>query len=139
MREKRRQKRFSVDFMDIRGNILFSTDVQLLNISHGGVSFSINKNLNVGGMYVLRLESKDKTLYLRGTIVWAKVNEMHQEHDNIIPNCTVGMKFTKVRAHQQRGIQSLIQDNVVDYQMDMVGFTWSFKNSSRFLPLPDIE
>lgn len=130
MREKRQQKRFAVvDFLDIRGNILFSTDVRILNISLGGVSFSINKNLNVGGIYVLRLESKDKTLYLRGTIVWAKMNGIRQEHDNIIPHCTVGMKFTNVRTHQQKGIEGLIKDNFIDYQMDMVRFTWSFKKS----------
>ena len=76
MENKRRYQRFSVDFLDIHGKILFSsTSIKVLNISIGGISFSTDKCLTKGGVYVLKLERKSSILYLEGTIVWSEVNK----------------------------------------------------------------
>jgi hypothetical protein len=113
---RRRYQRFPVDFMDICGKILFSTNIKVLNISVGGISFSTDKRLTKGGVYVLRLERKSTTLYLEGTISWSKVNKNIPEEGNLLHPYIIGMKFKHSSDVQRRQIEKFIKDNFVDYQ-----------------------
>jgi len=116
MEEKRHYQRFSMDFIDIHGRILFSTHIRVLNISIGGISFSTDRLLATGGVYVLKLESKGSTLYLEGTIVWSKLNENSREDGNLIRTYTVGMKFLHDSDTQRRELEKFIKGNYIGYQ-----------------------
>jgi hypothetical protein len=116
MKEKRRHQRFSVDSMKIYGKILFLSDIRVLNISVGGAAFSIDRPINEGGVYILRLESKGRVLHLQGRIVWSKLNESIQEDGNIIRNYTIGMKFLNLSDSRRRDIEKFIKENFLDYQ-----------------------
>ena len=115
MQQKRQYERFSVDFMDIHGKILFRSDVRILNISVGGVSFHSDKLLKIGGTYVLRLESKGTILHLQGIVIWTKLNETSQKKRHTILAYAIGMKFTHVSANRQKEIKQFIQDNLKDH------------------------
>ena len=116
MKERRRHKRYSVDFQDIHGKILFSRNIQILNISVGGVSFTIDKSLNIGGIYVLRIESRGRALHLRGTIVWSKLSKERKQNGKTILMYTAGMKFLSLAADRMNEIETFINENVIDYQ-----------------------
>jgi hypothetical protein len=116
MENKRRYQRFPVDFMDICGKILFSTDIKVLNISIGGISFGTDKRLTKGGVYVLRLERKSSILYLEGTILWSKLNKDIPEDRNLVHPYIVGMKFKHSSDTQGREIEKFIKDNFIEYQ-----------------------
>jgi c-di-GMP-binding flagellar brake protein YcgR len=116
MENKRRYERFSVDFMDIHGKILFSTNIKVLNISIDGISFSTDKCLTKGGVYVLKLETKGSILYLEGTILWSKVNKNIQKDGDVIRTYTLGMKFLHASDTQRREIEKFIKDNYLAYQ-----------------------
>jgi PilZ domain-containing protein len=116
MEEKRRYKRFSVHFLDIQGKILFSTNIKVLNISVGGVSFSTDKRLTKGGIYVLRLGRKESILYLEGTILWSKLNKNVPEDRNVVHPYIFGMKFSHSSDTQLREIERFIKENFIDYQ-----------------------
>ena len=75
MEEKRRDKRFSVNIMEINGKMVLATYVEILDISIGGVSFKANRRLNMGSEYSLRMESGDTELTVRGIIVRATLSE----------------------------------------------------------------
>jgi hypothetical protein len=116
MENKRRYKRYSVDFLDINGKILFSTNIKVLNISLGGVSFSTDKRLATGGVYVLRLESKNSKLFLEGTIIWSKLNKNIPEDTKLVHPYILGMKFSHSSDYQRSEIEKFIKDNFIDYQ-----------------------
>jgi hypothetical protein len=116
MGNRRSYQRFSVDFMDISGKILFSTNIKVLNISVGGISFGTDKHLAKGGVYVLRLERKGAILYLEGTILWSKLNKNISEDRNLVRPYTVGMKFKHSSDTKRREIEEFIKDNFIDYQ-----------------------
>lgn len=116
MENKRRYQRFYVDFLDISGKILFSTNIKVLNISVDGVSFSTGKQLTPGGIYVLRLERRNSVLYLEGTIVWTKSNSNITEDRNLVHPFIFGMKFNHSSDTQKREIEKFIKDNFIDYQ-----------------------
>jgi len=116
MNERRRHKRYFVNFQDIHGKILFSSKIQILNISVGGVAFTIDKSLNIGGIYVLRLESKGRALHLRGTIVWSRLLKEREQDGKTILIYTVGMKFISLGVDRLNEIETFIKENVIDYQ-----------------------
>ena len=116
MKERRHYKRYFVEFKDIHGKILFSSNIQILNISVGGVAFTIDKRLNIGGIYVLRLESKGKALHLRGTIMWSRLSEERKQNGETIRIHTVGMKFKSLGIDRLNEIETFIKENVIDYQ-----------------------
>lgn len=72
MKERRRYKRFLIEGMDVRCSMLFATEVKILNISFGGVALSLNKRLNMGEEYTLKIESESNTVSLKGVVVWEK-------------------------------------------------------------------
>jgi c-di-GMP-binding flagellar brake protein YcgR len=115
MDNNRRYERYSTESIDLHGKILFSTDIRILNMSVGGISFTSDKCLTNGGVYVLRLERKDSKIYLEGSILWSKPNENSQEDGNS-KAFTVGMKFLHPSYNQRREIEQFIQDNFIDYQ-----------------------
>ena len=102
--------------MDICGKILFSTNIKVLNISVGGISFSTDKRLTKGGVYVLRLERKSTILYLEGTILWSKLNKNISEDRDLVHPYILGMKFNHLSDIKQREIEKFIKDNFIDYQ-----------------------
>jgi hypothetical protein len=116
MENRRRYKRFPVDFMDICGKILFSTNIKVINISVGGISFGTDKRLTKRGVYVLRLERKSAILYLEGTILWSKLNKNIPEDRNLVHPYIIGMKFKNSSDAQRREIEKFIKDNFIDYQ-----------------------
>ena len=75
MEEKRRDKRFSVDIMDINGKMVLATYVKILDISIGGVSFKANRRLNMGSEYSLKMESRGGELTVKGIIVRSTLSE----------------------------------------------------------------
>ena len=60
MQNKRRYKRFVVDILEINTRLTFARNVKILNISVGGVSLRVDKQLNIGSDYTLRIEGKGK-------------------------------------------------------------------------------
>jgi c-di-GMP-binding flagellar brake protein YcgR len=116
MNEKRRYLRVAVDMMDIHGRLLLSSHIKIHNISVGGLAMSIDKRLEIGRNYTLRLESKTKNLTVRGTIVWSNLSEIHREREDVVPIYTAGMQFMNVDNDKTREMEEFIRDNMLGYQ-----------------------
>jgi c-di-GMP-binding flagellar brake protein YcgR len=116
MSEKRRHPRYFVEFKNISGRILFSTNICILNISAGGVAISLDKKLSRGGTYILRLESRNNVLYMRGVVVWCRENAQQQENGDVKTTYTAGLKFVKVSVNQMKNLRHFVKENFIDYQ-----------------------
>ena len=55
MRENRRYKRFSVDIFGINGKMMFANEVEIQDISIGGISIRVDRRLNMGSEYTLKV------------------------------------------------------------------------------------
>ena len=115
--EQRSHPRFMVDTMDISGRIMFANSVEILNISVGGVLLKTDKRLNVGTIYMLRLESKGKLLTIPCKVVRAELSESHKDSiGQSIPIYSAGMQFTNVSNEQINTINDFLKGHVVGYQ-----------------------
>jgi hypothetical protein len=115
--EQRSHPRFTVDSLDISGRIMFANKVEILNISVGGVLLKTDKRLNVGTIYMLRLESKGKLLTIPCKVVRAELRESHKDSiGQSIPIYSAGMQFTNVSNEQINAINDFLKGHVIGYQ-----------------------
>ena len=97
MKQERRYRRFLIEGMDVKCRIFFNTEVKIHNISLGGVAFSLNKRLNMGQKYALKIESGSSTISLEGIVVWAKIASLTKEFKGKkLPIYEVGMSFNEM-------------------------------------------
>jgi Tfp pilus assembly protein PilZ len=115
MKEKRRYKRFSIEGMDVQCRIFFTTEVKIINISFGGVALSLNKKLNMGEEYTLKIESESNTISLRGVVVWEKMTRLTSEaQGKEFPIYEVGMRFDEVLTEKGANLLDFISENISD-------------------------
>jgi hypothetical protein len=93
--EKRHRKRFVVEGMEIRGKMMFATEVRVLNISVSGIAVKADRRLDIGSDYMLKLIEGDKTMSLRGKVVWSSISGSREgPRGEMVPVYTAGLKFT---------------------------------------------
>jgi len=117
MLEQRHYPRFSIETMDINGRIMLANKVEILNMSVGGLLLKTDKRLNVGTIYVLRLESKGKLLTIPCKVVRAELSESHKDSiGQSIPIYSAGMQFTNISNDQINSINDFLKGHVIGYQ-----------------------
>jgi hypothetical protein len=117
MLEQRHSPRFSIESMDINGRIMLANKVEILNISVGGLLLKTDKSLNVGTIYMLRLESEGNLLTLPCKVVWAELSESHKDSiSQSIPFYSAGMQFSNVSNEQINAINDFLKGHVIGYQ-----------------------
>ncbi|HZV46943.1 MAG TPA: PilZ domain-containing protein [Thermodesulfovibrionales bacterium] len=96
MQEQRLYPRFSVDTMDIFGKIMFSNNVDIINISLGGALVALlktNRKLDKGKHCALTVKDKDKVLTLQGTVIRSELIDSTEPPQGSL-TVTVGIKFS---------------------------------------------
>ena len=118
MMENRRQfKRFDVNLLEIDGKILFAHDVKILNLSVGGALIKADRRLNIGGNYVLKIETHEKILNLKGEVVRSTLSEsITNPKGEVVPVYTAGLKFSDLTTEHINEIASFINDNVIQFE-----------------------
>jgi c-di-GMP-binding flagellar brake protein YcgR len=122
MREIRRYKRFQVEIMEISGKMVLASYVKILDISIGGVSFRVDRRVNMDSEYTLKIQGKGKELTAKGIIVRSSlVDNAKDSRGNFVPIYAAGMRFTDVSAEKLKEIAAFIEGNMkdVDKQVDL--------------------
>lgn len=121
MQDRRRYKRYKVDVMEINVKTVLAKYVKILNMSIGGLLLQIEKRLNEGSQYTIKLEGKAEGLTARGTVVWSLLSESIRYSGDIIPIYKTGMEFVDVTKEKTNEIINFIEVNKrdVDKQVDL--------------------
>lgn len=115
MKEKRRYRRFLIEGMDVQCRMFFTTKVKILNISFGGAALSVNKRLNMGEEYTLKIESESNTISLKGIVAWVKMTRLTREvKGKKLPIYEVGMRFDEVLTGKGVDLLNFISGNISD-------------------------
>jgi c-di-GMP-binding flagellar brake protein YcgR len=94
VKNTRRYKRYRLDYVEINGQLTLASEVSVLDISMGGVSLRVDKRLNIGGKYLLRLEDKEMRISVKCEVAWARLSGTKKSPGGeAIPEYTAGMKF----------------------------------------------
>lgn len=110
--DQRRNKRYSVD--GIRGNVLYTSDIEVLNISNDGVALETTRRLELNREYTFKVRYKDTSLDLKGRVVWAVlISKEKKDAMAFVPVYRAGIRFTDVSTERANLLQKFIEDNKV--------------------------
>ncbi|MBI5846848.1 MAG: PilZ domain-containing protein [Nitrospirae bacterium] len=92
--EHRKFKRFATDIMKINGKMMFASTVDIIDISLGGISLQIDRTLKMGSEYMLRIETKDRSISVKGAVIWSTLSGSRKTAEgDVVPLYSVGMRF----------------------------------------------
>ncbi|HUH65269.1 MAG TPA: PilZ domain-containing protein [Syntrophales bacterium] len=112
MQDSRRYTRFTLKVLEVTGKIIFASEVEVVDISIGGISIKANRRLNIGGEYVLKLEDRQRAISLKGTVVWSSLGETKQgRHGEVIPIYKAGLKFLNISVEKITELLNFIEDH----------------------------
>lgn len=111
MKEKRRHKRITV--AGVYGKI-FKTflNVELLNLSIGGVAIELNDSLSIGKEYTIQLMDKGKPIELKGTVALCVIKESGKDLvDKSVNVYHAGIKFDDIFTGKTSSLFDFIEAN----------------------------
>ena len=73
MQNQRRHKRYRLDSLEINGKMSLADKVEIIDISLSGVSLKVDKKLELGKEYLIRLGDRGKEFDVKGVIVRSEV------------------------------------------------------------------
>jgi c-di-GMP-binding flagellar brake protein YcgR len=112
MQDKRRYKRFTLKVLEVTGKMVLASEVEVVDISIGGISIKANRRLNIGGEYSLKLEDRNTAISLRGTVMWSSLSETKSGRaGEAIPIYKAGLKFTNISAEKITELLNFIEDH----------------------------
>ncbi|HUI44582.1 MAG TPA: PilZ domain-containing protein [Nitrospirota bacterium] len=99
--DKRRYKRYKLELVDINGKMSLADKVEIIDISLGGVALRVDRRLNPGREYLLKLGDKGKSFDLKCLVVRSELSGIEAkvtgERTMIY---TAGMRFKEDSASQ---------------------------------------
>lgn len=113
--EKRRHPRFKVEGCKVSGEMFFSGEVGIIDISAGGIAVKVDKQLRVGKEYHINLGGEDKVIKVKAEVVRSTLIETRTDtQGNIIPLYHVGMEFRSVTPGKQEEIELFINNHKIE-------------------------
>ncbi|MCK4911055.1 MAG: PilZ domain-containing protein [Thermodesulfovibrionales bacterium] len=111
MIDRRHFKRFQIENIDVHSRMRFSQDVQILDVSMGGASLSINHPLVKGDFYDLKIEHKDHMFTLNGEVIWLDESEsLEIEDGELVSVYKAGLSFRNVFTGKGDRLAELIEE-----------------------------
>jgi len=110
--EERRHKRYVVK--GIQGNVLYTSDLNVIDISLGGAAIETTKKIEVNREYPFKIRFKGRTINLTGIVVWSVLSHSKKtESGEVVPVYRAGVKFTNVMSEKANVLLEFIEENLV--------------------------
>jgi Tfp pilus assembly protein PilZ len=120
MTNRRRHPRFVVE--NLFGKMVFASQVEILNMSLSGVAVKVDRRLNIGTEYALKLELQDKTTQVKGLVVWSMLSDISRTpRGEDVSFYTAGIRFTDALSPALAAILDFIQENKVVPEQRVTG------------------
>lgn len=132
MQEKRYHKRYTLDGMNIHGEIPSADNVKILNISLSGALLETDKRLDTGNRYILKLKCEDSTLILEGLVMRSTLIKSNKDSKGkFIPIYTAGILFRDLSNEEIIELAKFIKDHVLDDKKQEITSAYLYKRDDR--------
>jgi hypothetical protein len=128
---KRGSRRFSVEGLE--GRMAMATQVEIVNISLGGISIKVDRRLTVGSLCTLKLQQGKELLAIRGIVVWSALTGFRKAGVDSFPEYSVGLRFTDVLSEQGKSLAKLLDQNKAFKEQRLSGLRIEIKAKGRAL------
>ncbi|MFP3939766.1 MAG: PilZ domain-containing protein [Thermoanaerobaculia bacterium] len=107
-RERRLRRRHALD--DVRGNLLFSYECSVLDLSPRGMAVRTSTALAPGRSYAVKLEHEGRALSLSGTVAWCRLQGTRQnEKGERVPVYAAGIELGGDPSEKARELLPLLE------------------------------
>ena len=117
--DNRRNKRHVVD--GIEGNVLYTSDIEVLNLSIDGAAIETAKRLELNREYTFKLKYHDSFISLRGSVVWAILVSKVKNNGAVTPVYRAGIRFTDTMSEKANMLLQFIEDNRIKKRENRLG------------------
>lgn len=105
---ERRYPRYEI--AGLAGHLVVPIQIQVINVSLGGMALETNSYLQFGRAYTLRLEGGGQSLSLTGTVAWCSLRQTTKSPDGeVLPVYRAGLKFEALSSDRSRDLWDLIR------------------------------
>ncbi len=137
MNDKRRHKRIMVK--GIHGNVLFTSVVEIINLSLGGAAIQVSKSLTIGKEYLIKLEDSGKNIGLKSIVIWSVLKGSQKgPHGDVIPVYNAGVKFSDILNSKSSELLDFIEEHkIVEDEERLKGLRFKIhttKNTLLYVP-----
>lgn len=109
-RERRKYTRVVVDISEIRGTMMPAKEVEIVDLSIGGISVKSDRRLSIGNEYALEIKDKERVLPLKGLVVSSFLSESRKKPEGgVEPVYTAGIKFTDITGEMTAQLAEFIE------------------------------
>lgn len=130
MQEKRRHPRFIVE--GLQGTVMFSTGVEIVNMSLGGAALRADMRLNIGRDYVLRLDVESEAVAVKGIVVWSTLSGLRRnEAGEMVSQYSAGLRFKDVLSEQVTQLLGFIDQNKVNPEKRLAGLRFRISAAGK--------
>lgn len=92
--DKRRHKRYNLELVEVNGRMSLADKVEIIDVSLGGVALRIDRRLNPGREYLLKLGDKAKSFDLKCIVVRSELSGFEEKANGERAMIyTAGMRF----------------------------------------------
>ncbi len=105
MLEKRRHRRFGLELLEVSGKLSQADNVEIIDMSFGGVAVKVNRRLNIGKEYPLKLEDKRNSIDVKGIVARCRLSVIEEG----VSIYTAGMKFEEGSVEK---IAAFVRDSI---------------------------
>lgn len=107
---KRTSRRYQVE--GIYGNLLYTSDLEVLNISVDGAAIETAKRLELNRDYVFRVKYRNTFIKLKGRVVWAiLVSRQRTDSRPAVPVYRAGIRFSETFSEKANLLYDFIEEN----------------------------
>lgn len=107
-RERRLRRRHALD--DVRGNLLFSYECSILDLSPRGMAVRTSTALAPGRTYSVKVDHDGRTLSLSGTVAWCRLQDTRQnEKGERVPVYSAGIELGGDPSEKAREVLPLLE------------------------------
>jgi hypothetical protein len=112
MQEKRLHKRYVVSGVSCK--MMFANEVNIMNISQGGVMMAADMVMIPKREYVLNVKYGDTVLSLVGVVVWSVISkDRRATRSSFVPMFYAGLKFKDLQGEKGEELLRLIEEKRV--------------------------
>ncbi len=106
-REHRRYPRCIVE--GVHGKMVLSSEVDIINLSLGGMAIRANRRLNIGSECALTLDVHGKPLKTTGIVVWSVLTDIARRGEDSVPYYSAGLRFADILSDKVQALMDFIE------------------------------
>ena len=118
---QRRHPRYEVAGLD--GRLVVPIQIEVINLSLGGIALETNSYLQFGRAYTLKLKGTEQEVSLTGTVAWCSLRQTKKTPTGeILPVYRAGLKFEALGTERSQELWRLIRDHaLVEIEDSLMG------------------